>query len=110
MLVHAHAMQVSVLVLVGALSLVHAAGGRKPVDPVLVTLYDGKKMPLLGLGIGNLPHNEIVPAVKEAVSLGIRLIDTAAASKNEHILKQALQASKGNAAHTQSTTFSKIIQ
>jgi diketogulonate reductase-like aldo/keto reductase len=60
----------------------------------MTTLYDGQKMPLVGLGIGNLPHEQIVPAVKEAVSLGIRLIDTAAASKNEHILARALNEVK----------------
>ena len=45
-----------------------------------------------GLGIGNLQHDRIEPVVKEAVGEGIRLIDTAFASRNEHILAKALKS------------------
>mmetsp|Transcript_157693 Transcript_157693/g.483256 ORF Transcript_157693/g.483256 Transcript_157693/m.483256 type:complete len:85 (+) Transcript_157693:29-283(+) len=56
-----------------------------------VVLNDGNTIPSVGLGVGNLAHESIHAAVLEAVHQhGVRLIDTAAASQNEHIIAQAL--------------------
>lgn len=47
------------------------------------TLSNGIKIPKLGLGTWLIPDNEVSDAVKNAVSLGYRLIDTAQAYENE---------------------------
>lgn len=52
------------------------------------------KLPLLGLGVGNMQHDMIEESVYEAVqNFGITLIDTAAASHNEHLIRKALDRS-----------------
>lgn len=53
------------------------------------------ELPLVGFGIGNLQHDRIHLAVEEAVKQGVQLIDTAAASKNEHLLAKALGGVSG---------------
>ena len=47
------------------------------------TLSNGVKIPKLGLGTWFIPDNEAAEAVKNAVSVGYRLIDTAQAYENE---------------------------
>lgn len=47
------------------------------------TLSNGIKIPKLGLGTWLIPDNEVSVAVRKAVSLGYRLIDTAQAYENE---------------------------
>lgn len=47
------------------------------------TLSNGVKIPKLGLGTWFIPDNEAAEAVKNAVSVGYRLIDTAQAYQNE---------------------------
>ena len=54
---------------------------------LMKTLSNGNEFPLLGLGVGNMEHGKIVGAVADAVSMhGMRLVDTAAASRNEHLV------------------------
>lgn len=49
------------------------------------------RLALVGVGVGNLAHEQIGRAVREAVDVhGVRTIDTAAASRNEHLIAQAL--------------------
>jgi len=49
------------------------------------------EFPVVGLGVGNMHHEQIQGAVKEAVrDHGYRLIDTAAAARNEHLIAAAL--------------------
>eukprot|EP00658_Telonema_sp_P-2_P072752 TRINITY_DN61843_c0_g1_i1.p1 TRINITY_DN61843_c0_g1~~TRINITY_DN61843_c0_g1_i1.p1 ORF type:complete len:195 (-),score=39.02 TRINITY_DN61843_c0_g1_i1:144-644(-) len=57
------------------------------------TLSHGGEMPLVGLGVGNMPHKHIPHMVHRSVQeLGIRLIDTAMASKNEGMVAAAANA------------------
>ncbi len=55
-------------------------------------LQNGKHIPLVGFGVGNLQH-ELIEKVMES-NLGtdknVRLIDTARASRNEHIIANAI--------------------
>lgn len=48
-------------------------------------LSNGVKLPFVGMGIGNLPHELLESAVTSGLqsALDIRLIDTAHASRNE---------------------------
>ena len=56
-----------------------------------MTLNNGKRLPLVGLGVGNLQHELIHDVVEEAVGgLGVRFIDTAMASNNERLVVDAL--------------------
>lgn len=55
-----------------------------------VRLRNGFELPLVGLGVGNMAHEEIEGAVRYGVSQGLQLIDTAAASRNSHIIARAL--------------------
>jgi len=58
------------------------------------TLNDGNKIPLLGLGVWQVPNGrECVDAVRWALELGYRHIDTAQAYGNEESVGQALRAS-----------------
>jgi len=54
-------------------------------------LRDGQAFPLVGFGVGNLPHELIPDKVAEAWQLGYRLFDTAHASRNAHLIRQGLQ-------------------
>ncbi|MBO0934284.1 aldo/keto reductase [Fibrella aquatilis] len=59
-----------------------------------VTLNNGVKMPLLGLGVYAPQHNnEVQQSVEDALELGCRLIDTAAAYGNEREVGDAILAS-----------------
>ena len=48
-----------------------------------ITLNNGVKMPLVGFGVYQIKANECEKAVKEAIDVGYRLIDTAQAYYNE---------------------------
>ena len=63
-------------------------------DSVVMTypLKSGSRIPLVGMGIGNLPHEYISRSVRHDLSLGVRLIDTARKSNNEGILTAAISA------------------
>ena len=48
-----------------------------------ITLNDGTQIPQFGLGTWQIPDNEAADAVRHALELGYRHIDTAAIYKNE---------------------------
>src|SRR5271169_2872182 len=57
-------------------------------------LADGRQMPLLGLGVWQVPNgSESVNAVRWALDLGYRHIDTAQAYGNEESVGRALRDS-----------------
>lgn len=58
-----------------------------------VRLRDGASMPLLGLGVFELPDADIERSVSSALEAGYRAFDTAAAYGNEAVLGRALAAS-----------------
>jgi len=59
-----------------------------------VTLNNGVKMPILGLGVYQIPDaKECENAVYEALSVGYRLIDTAAGYLNEEAVGRAIKRS-----------------
>ena len=63
----------------------------------LFQLTSGSSIPLLGTGIGNLPHEEIVQVIHNQLDAGIRLVDTSRASNNEKILAEAIAKYNGQA-------------
>ena len=63
-------------------------------DPNLyTTLNTGAKLPLLGLGVYDMHNDEAVRAVRTALDLGYRLIDTAAMYENEAEIGRAIRES-----------------
>lgn len=58
-----------------------------------VTLNDDRKMPVLGLGVSELPPAEVEAAVGAALAAGYRLIDTVAADGREEAVGRAIAAS-----------------
>ena len=59
-----------------------------------VTLNDGVKIPIYGFGTFQIPNDgSTVKAVREALALGIRHIDTAAAYFNEQEVGRAIRES-----------------
>lgn len=58
-----------------------------------VTLSNGLEMPILGLGVWRAKDPaELLPAIKDAVEAGYRMIDTARAYGNEPVVGEGLQA------------------
>lgn len=55
-----------------------------------VTLSNGVVMPKRGFGVFQIPKEETADAVKQALSMGYRLIDTAQSYFNEEAVGQAL--------------------
>lgn len=59
-----------------------------------VTLNNGVEMPILGFGVFQIPDlQECERSVKEAITIGYRLIDTAASYMNEEAVGNAIKAS-----------------
>ena len=58
-----------------------------------VTLHDGVEMPQLGFGVFQVPPDETQGVVEEAISVGYRHFDTAAAYRNEKGVGAAIAAS-----------------
>ena len=58
-----------------------------------VALNNGIKMPQLGLGVWQVPDEEATSAVKTALDVGYRLIDTAKIYENEKGVGRALAES-----------------
>ena len=58
-----------------------------------MTLNDGSTIPQLGFGVWQVPDDEAQVAVEEALRVGYRHIDTAAAYRNEEGVGRALKAS-----------------
>ena len=56
------------------------------------TLNNGLKMPMVGLGVYNIPESETQRVVEEAISVGYRSIDTAAMYYNEKGVGDAVRA------------------
>jgi 2,5-diketo-D-gluconate reductase A len=61
-------------------------------SPVL-TLHDGVEMPQLGFGVFRIPPEETQERVEEALTIGYRHLDTAAAYRNEAGVGAAIAAS-----------------
>lgn len=59
------------------------------VQPYL-TLNDGNRMPMLGLGTWQAGGKELKEAVKAAICFGYRHIDTATNYRNEHLVGEAI--------------------
>jgi diketogulonate reductase-like aldo/keto reductase len=57
-------------------------------------LNNGIEMPMLGLGVYDMHGQEAVSAIREALHLGYRLIDTAAMYRNEEEVGQAIRLSE----------------
>ncbi len=57
------------------------------------TLNDGRTMPRLGFGTYQIPDAQAAVAVRRALDLGVRLIDTAAIYHNERGVGEGMQAS-----------------
>jgi 2,5-diketo-D-gluconate reductase A len=58
-----------------------------------VTLNNGVEMPILGFGVFQIPPEETERAVNDALSVGYRHLDTAAAYQNEEAVGRAIAAS-----------------
>ncbi len=58
------------------------------------TLNNGIEMPLLGLGVYDMYNSEAENAIRTAIEVGYRLIDTAAMYQNEVEVGNAIRASK----------------
>ena len=56
------------------------------------TLNNGLKMPMVGLGVYNIPEKETRRVVEDALSVGYRSIDTAAMYENERGVGDAVRA------------------
>src|SRR5690606_17960940 len=59
----------------------------------LIPLNNGIEMPALGLGVFQSRPDETVGAVKDAIAVGYRLIDTAAVYRNEAQVGQGIAQS-----------------
>ena len=59
-------------------------------------LSNGVPIPLLGMGIGNLAHEQIPEVVSTQLGAGVLLVDTARASNNERILATAVARFDGS--------------
>ncbi|MFF1556339.1 aldo/keto reductase [Streptomyces sp. NPDC058279] len=58
-----------------------------------VTLNNGVEMPILGFGVYQIPPEQTERAVTEALDVGYRLLDTAAAYQNEEAVGRAIKSS-----------------
>ena len=58
-----------------------------------VTLSNGVTMPMEGFGVFQIPEEICEPVVKDAISAGYRLIDTASSYQNEKAVGRAIQSS-----------------
>jgi 2,5-diketo-D-gluconate reductase A len=58
-----------------------------------VTLNNGVEMPILGFGVYQIPPDDTERAVADALEVGYRHIDTAAAYRNEEAVARAVRAS-----------------
>ncbi|MDP4502534.1 aldo/keto reductase [Nonomuraea turcica] len=58
-----------------------------------VTLNNGVEMPILGFGVYQIPPEQTEQAVTDALAAGYRLLDTAAAYRNEEAVGRAIESS-----------------
>ena len=59
-----------------------------------VTLHNGVKMPIIGIGVFQIPDDQTEQAVTDALTSGYRLIDTAASYMNEEAVGRAIKKSQ----------------
>jgi 2,5-diketo-D-gluconate reductase A len=59
----------------------------------LITLNNGLQMPILGFGVYQIPAEQTEQAVTDALTAGYRLLDTAAAYRNEEAVGRAIKSS-----------------
>lgn len=59
-----------------------------------VKLNDGRSMPQLGIGVWQVSPSEAVPTIYEALKIGYRSVDTAAAYENEEGVGEAIRLSE----------------
>lgn len=62
-------------------------------DQPKIELNDGHRIPQIGLGVWQTPNNEAAPAVRKALEVGYRHIDTAAIYENEEGVGEGLRQS-----------------
>ncbi|MFG1627067.1 aldo/keto reductase [Kribbella sp. NPDC049227] len=62
-------------------------------DQNVITLNNGVRIPQCGFGVFQVPPNDTQPAVEQAIEIGYRHIDTAAAYNNEAGVGAAVRAS-----------------
>jgi len=72
----------------------------EPVENPTYKLTSGFKIPLVGYGIGNLPHESIPEVIDAQLHAGVLLIDTAYASKNERLIAEAVERFDGRRTQT----------
>jgi 2,5-diketo-D-gluconate reductase A len=70
-----------------------ALEGKPVMTTKTITLNNGVEMPALGLGVFQSPPAETTAAVEEAIGVGYRHIDTAAAYGNEKEVGEAIRRS-----------------
>src|SRR3954447_12540255 len=61
----------------------------------ILTLHDGVEMPQLGYGVFQIPPQDTQEKVEEALAVGYRHVDTAAAYRNEAAVGAAIAAGGG---------------
>jgi 2,5-diketo-D-gluconate reductase A len=64
-----------------------------PNDIPKLTLNNGLQMPVLGFGVYQIPAEQTEQAVSDALAVGYRSVDTAAAYRNEEAVGRAIAAS-----------------
>jgi len=69
------------------------------VEIPVVRLHNGVHLPLVGVGVGNLAHELIRDVVGSALQSDCRLIDTARASRNDHLVAEAIESGMNDVAH-----------
>nr|WP_156617532.1 aldo/keto reductase [Agrobacterium vitis] len=62
-------------------------------DQSNITFSDGNSIPQVGLGVWQTPNSEAAPAVRSALSVGYRHIDTAAVYENEEGVGEGIRSS-----------------
>lgn len=62
-------------------------------DQPKITFNDGKTVPQIGLGVWQTPNDEAAPAVRKALEVGYRHIDTAAIYENEEGVGEGIRQS-----------------
>ena len=62
-------------------------------DQTHIALNDGARIPQVGLGVWQTPNDEAAPAVKSALSVGYRHVDTAAVYENEEGVGEGIRQS-----------------
>ena len=62
-------------------------------DQPKIEFNDGKTIPQIGLGVWQTPNEEAAPAVRKALEVGYRHVDTAAIYENEEGVGEGIRAS-----------------